>query len=102
MLPVNRVLALASSVGSERSDAPPSAALSGARESARRAQCASNLRQMHLIFLLYADEIEGSAPKVPRGTPMQNAIGGHPFPWPSFLDRYLPSPTKRHLLRLRA
>ena len=41
-------------------------ALSRAREAARRVSCASNLRQMGLVFKMYAGEAKDSYPSIPR------------------------------------
>ena len=44
-------------------------ALSRAREAARRASCANNLRQMGLAFLMYAQE---NGAKFPHSVPRQH------------------------------
>lgn len=67
-------------------------ALQNAREAAKKVACTSNLRQLQVAFMAYAADNAGSPPKMPRGTPMQNGVGGHVFPWPWFMDPYVPSP----------
>ena len=49
-------------------------ALARAREAARRAVCANNLKQFGLAFKMYANEWNGKFP--PRAFPMRNAPGG--------------------------
>jgi prepilin-type N-terminal cleavage/methylation domain-containing protein/prepilin-type processing-associated H-X9-DG protein len=41
-------------------------ALARAREAARRASCANNLKQMGIVFKMYANENEGSFPSIKR------------------------------------
>ena len=50
-------------------------ALARAREAARRASCANNLKQFSLIFKMYAGEAKGSWPGQPKWSPWgQNAF----------------------------
>jgi len=58
-------------------------ALSRAREAARRASCASNLKQWALVFKMYANENgEYFPPKSPRGA----MYGIHPCVYPEYVD----------------
>jgi type II secretory pathway pseudopilin PulG len=61
--------------------------LRGARESARRITCLSNMRQLYTCFMLYAGDNSNRPPKT--GNPLNT---GHDFPWPHYLDRYQPAP----------
>ena len=49
-------------------------ALARAREAARRASCANNLKQFGLVFKMYANEHDGKFP--PRNHPLRNEPGG--------------------------
>jgi prepilin-type N-terminal cleavage/methylation domain-containing protein len=51
-------------------------ALSKAKESARRAACASNMRQIILASLMYADENEGRLPAQPSDGRLVKVFGG--------------------------
>ncbi len=54
-------------------------ALARAREAARRASCANNLKQMGIIFKMYANEAGGSfPPNSPFSFPHDLGIGLHP------------------------
>lgn len=63
-------------------------ALSGARQTAKQAVCANNLRQLATTALLYAGEHEDNLP------PSSNAAcpGAGCMIWSSYLNRYLPLP----------
>lgn len=58
----------------------------GSRENARRKSCASNLKQIGLAFLQYAQDANEKAP------PVANASGG----WSQLLQPYLKSPAIFH------
>ena len=51
-------------------------ALARAREAARRASCMNNLKQMGLVFKMYADESRGLFPRVHGDQPWGNALPG--------------------------
>ncbi len=62
-------------------------ALRSAKESARTAQCLSNLRQIGMLFLLYAGENQGYMPpqKDPRPSPFDRLVdAGYVTPTPYF------------------
>lgn len=65
--------------------------LRNAREAAKRIACANNLRQLHTALMTYAAENQGSPPKLPPGTLAASGNNGHSFPWPWFLDSYVPA-----------
>jgi prepilin-type N-terminal cleavage/methylation domain-containing protein/prepilin-type processing-associated H-X9-DG protein len=58
-------------------------ALARAREAARRASCANNLKQMGIVFKMYANEAGGLFPPIRRficdvdGTNFRNSRSGH-------------------------
>jgi len=68
-------------------------ALARAREAARRVSCANNLKQMGLIFKMYANEWDEKFPPkkiyMPDGTP---AAGEFIFNGPSVMPEYLTDP----------
>jgi len=62
-------------------------ALARAREAARRASCANNLKQWGLAFKMYAGEWNGRFP--PMGTPISEELGCIPSPILACVDGYL-------------
>ena len=68
-------------------------ALARARESARRASCANNLKQMGVVFKMYANEWDGRFPPkkiyMPDG---DSAAGEFIFNGPSVIPEYLTDP----------
>jgi len=66
--------------------------LGKARESARRATCLSNLRQVHQSFLLFAEEYDGRVPIGYRG------IGNPPKPIKQFNSMIYSSTSKKYCL----
>ncbi len=69
-------------------------ALARAREAARRASCANNLKQMGLVFKMYTNEWNGKFPQVDMTQPWQQPYGaGHPrvfgFYWEAVYPEYL-------------
>jgi len=56
-------------------------ALARAREAARRASCANNLKQWGLIFKMYAGEAKGKFPGWPQTIPTNGAPGQPSSPW---------------------
>jgi len=52
-------------------------ALSRAKESGRRANCVSNLRQVNLAIRLYADDWSDSLPILPDPNPYPNGVGAY-------------------------
>ncbi len=68
-------------------------ALARAREAARRASCANNLKQMGVVFKMYADEWDGRFPPkkmyMPDG---DSAAGEFIFNGPSVIPEYLTDP----------
>ena len=61
-------------------------ALARAREAARRASCANNLKQMGLVFKMYANEWDGMFPPIKRldcdgdGGNLRGVVSLHPHP----------------------
>jgi prepilin-type N-terminal cleavage/methylation domain-containing protein/prepilin-type processing-associated H-X9-DG protein len=70
-------------------------ALARARESARRASCANNLKQFGVIFKMYSNESKGGT--YPPGTGMSFSCGGidgrtlYPEYWTDYNIKYCPS-----------
>lgn len=70
-------------------------ALARAREAANKVSCSNNLRQMGLVFLMYANENKDS---LPPGNP--NAFWGEPdLNYPPEFDRYIMGYYPRRLMR---
>ena len=73
-------------------------ALARAREAARRASCANNLKQMGLVFKMYANESGGRYPPLKKyicdqdGSDLRNSSGPHFIPeigvlYPEYLNK---------------
>jgi len=60
-------------------------ALARAREAARRASCANNLKQWGIIFKMYANEANGMFPPAPT-VPVMLPNGSLPFTWMAGVD----------------
>jgi prepilin-type N-terminal cleavage/methylation domain-containing protein len=56
-------------------------ALARARESARRASCANNLKQLGIVYKMYANESEGGK------WPIQQTAGPYPDGWCQVMDQ---------------
>jgi prepilin-type N-terminal cleavage/methylation domain-containing protein/prepilin-type processing-associated H-X9-DG protein len=73
-------------------------ALARAREAARRASCASNLKQIGLSLIMYADESRGKFPRIQADAsfgPAANAVGCDPA---SLQDNTVFAPNTRALV----
>src|SRR5205809_675663 len=52
-------------------------ALSNAKAAARRTACTSNLKQVNLAILLYANEFDDAWPVLPNPNPYPNGVGAY-------------------------
>ena len=69
-------------------------ALQAARDSAKKAVCLNNLRQLYVTFQLYATDYNSSLPKLSgtAGGIDQGSLYDHIYPWPYFLNPYVAAP----------
>ena len=71
-------------------------ALARAREAARRASCANNLKQMGLIFKMYANESQGEKwPSIAKALPRYNLPCelSNEDSWPNYINRFPNGPS---------
>jgi prepilin-type N-terminal cleavage/methylation domain-containing protein/prepilin-type processing-associated H-X9-DG protein len=68
-------------------------ALTSARETARRTICSTNLKQMHVAHLMYADDNNGWVMVRPTWPPF-DVSQNIDFDWPRYIVKYLGLPPK--------